>query len=262
MQAELRRRHRQMCKLVEFVHVEGWPKLEQSLPEVIRHGWDGMQFQRNYNLLHYAAECVDDPDVVELVAVLAPNVDERDDEGNTPLDYARPGPLCIINAVVFFHLVFLSPSSCHLFSSSCGSDLIPVFVSSLSSLLLFCFVFFFFFFFFFFCWRLLRAPCLFIVLSVLLTWRSWFFPSLGKGRPSLPAFLSVQFLVLFPDCCFSSSCSSSSSSRILFLCGPCCEAFLSVWLRVLSLSYRKISKNITRKKKGNSFLLGCVMSSA
>merc|ERR1712194_587637 len=44
---------------------------------------------RGYNMLHYAAECVEDASVVELLGLLASNVDQRDDNGMRPIDYAR-----------------------------------------------------------------------------------------------------------------------------------------------------------------------------
>ncbi|OLP80715.1 hypothetical protein AK812_SmicGene38833 [Symbiodinium microadriaticum] len=40
-------------------------------------------------MLHYCAECVEEPAVVELIGLLATDVDRKDDNGFRPIDYAR-----------------------------------------------------------------------------------------------------------------------------------------------------------------------------
>jgi len=85
---ELRKMHQAMSKMVDFVDVRD-DLVNQSLNAIIRFGWDSVNWQRGYTALHFAAECSDDHDLVELLAVLATDFNCRDEDGFRPLDYAR-----------------------------------------------------------------------------------------------------------------------------------------------------------------------------
>eukprot|EP00913_Durusdinium_trenchii_P023631 g22202.t1 len=74
--------------MAKFVFVDD-DVIDRSLEPVIRIGWDGFKWNKGYSLLHYAADCVTDPEVVELMANLATDVDQKDDYGLRPIDYAR-----------------------------------------------------------------------------------------------------------------------------------------------------------------------------
>lgn len=89
MKVELRQRHQVMCAMVCFLRVESSDLVEQSLDTIVRYGWDSVNWKHNYNLLHYVAECVNDPSVAELVALTSTDVDARDDDNMRPIDYAR-----------------------------------------------------------------------------------------------------------------------------------------------------------------------------
>ncbi|CAD7935682.1 unnamed protein product [Amoebophrya sp. A25] len=88
VEADLRRMHQAMCKMVELVDVEN-ALVNQSLRAIVRYGWDSIHWQKGYTCLHFAAECMDAPNVVELLALLAKDMNERDATGKRPLDYAR-----------------------------------------------------------------------------------------------------------------------------------------------------------------------------
>jgi hypothetical protein len=77
-----------MCKLVEMIDA-GNPLVNQSMRAVIKYGWDSIHWQRGYSILHFAAECLNNPDIVELLALLANDMSARDNSGKRPLDYAR-----------------------------------------------------------------------------------------------------------------------------------------------------------------------------
>lgn len=72
-----------------FVALESCPQIEGVLETVVRLGWDNVAWTRGYTLLHFVAECLDDPMIVELVGLLANDADQRDDSGLRAIDYAR-----------------------------------------------------------------------------------------------------------------------------------------------------------------------------
>eukprot|EP00435_Cladocopium_sp_Y103_P002323 s2808_g1.t1 len=88
LESQVRLKWAAMIKMAKFVYVDD-DVIDKSLESVIRNGWDAFKWNRGYSLLHYAAECVQDPQVVELVANLATNVDQKDGNGKRPIDYAR-----------------------------------------------------------------------------------------------------------------------------------------------------------------------------
>ncbi|CAK9112213.1 unnamed protein product [Durusdinium trenchii] len=88
LKAQLRLKWAAMIKMAKFVFVDD-DVIDRSLEPVIRIGWDGFKWNKGYSLLHYAADCVTDPEVVELMANLATDVDQKDDYGLRPIDYAR-----------------------------------------------------------------------------------------------------------------------------------------------------------------------------
>eukprot|EP00971_Amphidinium_carterae_P188381 3739567-Amphidinium_carterae.1 len=75
--------------MVTHMKVDKYPTVQKALEGIVRFGWDSVGWKGNYTLLHLAAEKVDDPSVVELVAILATDLDARDDTGKRPIDYAR-----------------------------------------------------------------------------------------------------------------------------------------------------------------------------
>jgi hypothetical protein len=89
LQDNVRVRQEQMIKMMPFMKIESAQLVETSLDGIIRSGWDSIHWKRNYNLLHYCAECIEDPDVVELVALFATDIDQADSNGKRPIDYAR-----------------------------------------------------------------------------------------------------------------------------------------------------------------------------
>ncbi|CAD7963983.1 unnamed protein product [Amoebophrya sp. A120] len=88
VEADLRKAHQAMCKMVELVDVDN-ALVNQSLRAIVRYGWDSIHWQKGYTCLHFAAECMEAPNVVELLALLAKDMNERDATGKRPLDYAR-----------------------------------------------------------------------------------------------------------------------------------------------------------------------------
>ncbi|CAJ1330223.1 unnamed protein product, partial [Effrenium voratum] len=88
MKAQVRLQHEAMRKMVRFVSVHD-DVIDKSLEGIVRFGWDGLRWKRGYTMLHYCAECVEEPAVVELVGLLATDVDRKDDNGMRPIDYAR-----------------------------------------------------------------------------------------------------------------------------------------------------------------------------
>lgn len=88
VESEMRKAHQIMCKMVELVDVDN-PLVNQSVRAIVKYGWDSIHWQKGYTCLHFAAECMDAPGVVELLALLAKDMNEKDETGKRPLDYAR-----------------------------------------------------------------------------------------------------------------------------------------------------------------------------
>jgi len=90
------KRHREVLKLLApFVFVAGQPTLQLGLRKVLQHGWNSVHWAQGYTLLHYVGEKGDDSRLAELVACLAGSaaeVDEPDEKGRRPLEYARLNP--------------------------------------------------------------------------------------------------------------------------------------------------------------------------
>mmetsp|Transcript_73817 Transcript_73817/g.220269 ORF Transcript_73817/g.220269 Transcript_73817/m.220269 type:complete len:366 (-) Transcript_73817:9-1106(-) len=90
------KRHREVLKLLApFVFVAGQPTLQLGLRKVLQHGWNSVHWAQGYTLLHYVGENGDDSGLAELVACLAESaaeVEEPDEKGRRPLDYARANP--------------------------------------------------------------------------------------------------------------------------------------------------------------------------
>ncbi|CAE7209347.1 unnamed protein product, partial [Symbiodinium natans] len=89
LKVQLRQQHAAMHRMADFVSIESDPVVEQALEGIIRLGWDSLNWKRGYTMLHYCAECVEEPTVVELIGLLATDVDRKDDNGFRPIDYAR-----------------------------------------------------------------------------------------------------------------------------------------------------------------------------
>eukprot|EP00929_Paragymnodinium_shiwhaense_P004186 TRINITY_DN10493_c0_g1_i3.p1 TRINITY_DN10493_c0_g1~~TRINITY_DN10493_c0_g1_i3.p1 ORF type:complete len:1477 (+),score=471.30 TRINITY_DN10493_c0_g1_i3:132-4562(+) len=96
LNADLRAKQKILLKMVPFVKIPHAPNVEKGLEGVIKFSWAGVHWSKNYNLLHYAAENVEDPAVVELVGLLCTDVDQKDDRGFRPIDYTRQAkrPAC------------------------------------------------------------------------------------------------------------------------------------------------------------------------
>lgn len=92
MKSKLRLQHQTMCAMVPFMKIENSALVGESLDSIIRLGWESLHWKQGYSLLHCVAETSDDPQVVELVGLLATDsaIDARDDFGKRPIDYARP----------------------------------------------------------------------------------------------------------------------------------------------------------------------------
>jgi len=90
------KRYREVLKLLApFVFVAGQPTMEFGLRKVLQHGWGSVHWAQGHTLLHYIGEHGDDSRLVELVACLADSaaeVEEPDEKGRRPLDYARANP--------------------------------------------------------------------------------------------------------------------------------------------------------------------------
>merc|ERR1719272_2887138 len=89
LKEEVRKKQEQMQRMMPFMKIESAPLVEKSLDGIVKSGWDSIHWKRNYNLLHYCAECIEDPSVVELVALFATDINQRDDNGCRAIDFAR-----------------------------------------------------------------------------------------------------------------------------------------------------------------------------
>eukprot|EP00928_Gymnodinium_smaydae_P010436 TRINITY_DN13935_c0_g1_i1.p1 TRINITY_DN13935_c0_g1~~TRINITY_DN13935_c0_g1_i1.p1 ORF type:complete len:1130 (+),score=292.18 TRINITY_DN13935_c0_g1_i1:157-3546(+) len=89
LKADLRHRHEVMQKLTSFVRMDEYPEIEKALEGIVRNGWDGIHWPSDFTLLHWCAENVSDSSIVELVGMLATNVDLRDKAGMRAIDLAR-----------------------------------------------------------------------------------------------------------------------------------------------------------------------------
>lgn len=88
IEADLRRMHQATCKMAEMIDLEH-EVLNENLSAIVRYGWDSIQWKGGYTCLHFSAECRDDSDALELLALLCKDLNQRDDDGRRPLDYAR-----------------------------------------------------------------------------------------------------------------------------------------------------------------------------
>ena len=77
-----------MVRMTELIDVKN-KMVNQSLRAICRFGWDSIEWQGGYSCLHYAAECMDNPGIVEVLGLFAPDINARDAAGKRPLDYAR-----------------------------------------------------------------------------------------------------------------------------------------------------------------------------
>jgi len=91
LESDLQQRHFATQAMLPFVRVNS-ALVEQSLEPLVSHGWDSVDWRKNYTLLHFAAECLDDPNVVQLVGSFSTDLESRDDAGMRPIDYARRNP--------------------------------------------------------------------------------------------------------------------------------------------------------------------------
>ncbi|CAK9115539.1 Uncharacterized protein SCF082_LOCUS53469 [Durusdinium trenchii] len=64
LKAQLRLKWAAMIKMAKFVFVDD-DVIDRSLEPVIRIGWDGFKWNKGYSLLHYAADCVTDPEAAK-----------------------------------------------------------------------------------------------------------------------------------------------------------------------------------------------------
>lgn len=78
-----------MRVMVPFMRVDSSLIVEESLDALIHLGWDSIQWKGNFTLLHFAADCIEDPLVIELTAAFCNDLDQFDDAGMRPIDYAR-----------------------------------------------------------------------------------------------------------------------------------------------------------------------------
>jgi len=81
---------RLLRKLAPFVHVPNRPsQISSALCKSLQVGWERMRWAKGYSLLHYVAECSDDLRVVEIIALLAGDLNRLDAKGFRPIDYAK-----------------------------------------------------------------------------------------------------------------------------------------------------------------------------
>lgn len=81
---------RLLRKLAPYIRMpDAPPVIESGLAQVLYYGWGRVHWARNYSLLHYAAETLKDPQIVELIALLCEDVDAPDARGMRAIDYAR-----------------------------------------------------------------------------------------------------------------------------------------------------------------------------
>eukprot|EP00928_Gymnodinium_smaydae_P041607 TRINITY_DN28138_c0_g1_i3.p1 TRINITY_DN28138_c0_g1~~TRINITY_DN28138_c0_g1_i3.p1 ORF type:complete len:1346 (-),score=177.93 TRINITY_DN28138_c0_g1_i3:86-3526(-) len=89
LERDIQRQHRVACAMLPFVKIDDSLLVEESLGVLVKSGWESVRWKANYTLLHFAAECVDDPLILELVGSLASDMDQVDDIGMRAVDYLR-----------------------------------------------------------------------------------------------------------------------------------------------------------------------------
>lgn len=93
-----------MQALAPFVTI-GEPRVQSAVEQVLKFGWDALEFKNGYSILHYAGDKVPDPLVAELLFHVMPHPEASDQNGMTALDYAKQAG----NASVVSKLMQLSP---------------------------------------------------------------------------------------------------------------------------------------------------------
>lgn len=77
-----------MKSLAPFVAM-GEPGVQSAVSQILKFGWEALEFENGYTILHYAAEKVSDPLVAEVLFNFMPTPEVSDKNGMTALDYAQ-----------------------------------------------------------------------------------------------------------------------------------------------------------------------------